>query len=138
MRNENDILQSEGLKKSPFMVPEGYFNSLTDKVTANARTVERESTPAFRRLTPYMALAASFLILVSIGGWILRKASPSMQEEGIQEWLLSEYVLPQTEPFVIYDTEDFLEDEQEELSQEDIISYLIYEGVYVENYQQNE
>jgi len=69
MDNENDILESlKELKDNPpYKVPEGYFDTLQDKIEENIR---QESLPKrakiIQMIKPWMSLAAGFLFLIII------------------------------------------------------------------------
>ena len=69
MDNENDILESlKELKDNPpYKVPEGYFDTLQDRIEENIR---QESLPKrakiIQMIKPWMSLAAGFLFLIII------------------------------------------------------------------------
>lgn len=60
--NKNGILNKEGMNANPFKVPDGYFESLTDRLTDRIR---EEQTPqklsAWKIIRPQLALAAAIL-----------------------------------------------------------------------------
>ena len=70
-------------KQMPYSAPEGYFEGLQQRLT---------EIPASRRhfnLTPYLALAASFAILLAVGNFILSRSAQSAQDEDmIIEYLI--------------------------------------------------
>lgn len=137
MTEENkDILQNNELKKTPYSVPEGYF----DKFKAQARTyTEPKYVPVNlrSRLAPYVGIAAMFLFILVLGKIFVKPtdvvtsdsaaAEISVIDEGYEDYL------------VFSDLDVYLSDagiEPDELSDEDIIEYLIYIGAtekYIES-----
>ena len=68
--------------KMPYSVPEGYFDGL--KASLNEIPARRTRI----NLMPYLALAASFLILLAAGTFILNKTAGSYaSDEEIIEYL---------------------------------------------------
>jgi len=93
----------------PYSVPEGYFEVMPEKMKS---AVLGKNVKAQRRLVPYMALAASFLILLAAGTFLLRNKENSVPAE-----LYSDYA---------YTAED--------MTNEDIIAYLLWSGASVEEF----
>lgn len=82
----------------PYSSPEGYFESLQDRLSEIPARHRRVS------LVPYLALAASFLILLAVGTAILSrstKAWPS-EDEVIEYFIESGTTLAQLEDAVNY------------------------------------
>ena len=134
--DNKDILQNNELKKTPYSVPEGYF----DKFKAQARTyTEPKYVPVNlrSRLAPYVGIAAMFLFILVLGKVFVKPtdavpsdsaaAEISVIDEGYEDYL------------VFSDLDVYLSDagiEPDELSDEDIIEYLIYIGAtekYIES-----
>ena len=134
--DNKDILQNNELKKTPYSVPEGYF----DKFKAQARTyTEPKYVPVNlrSRLAPYVGIAAMFLFILVLGKIFVKPtdvvtsdsaaAEISVIDEGYEDYL------------VFSDLDVYLSDagiEPDELSDEDIIEYLIYIGAtekYIES-----
>ncbi len=69
MGKENDILESfkELKNSSPYRVPEGYFDTLQDRIEA---TIKHDSlsnrAKIFQFVKPWMSLAAGFLFIIII------------------------------------------------------------------------
>ena len=115
-----DILEKVG--KPSMGVPEGYFDSLKSRLESIPST-EVSHRLDWGKVRPYLALAASFAAVLVIGNSVLRHtASP---DPGSFE---SSYVemVSFTSPSTIYNV---LEPEAEEVTDEDIINYLIESGV---------
>ncbi len=134
--DNKDILQNNELKKTPYSIPEGYF----DKFKAQARTyTEPKYVPVNlrSRLAPYVGIAAMFLFILVLGKIFVKPtdvvtsdsaaAEISVIDEGYEDYL------------VFSDLDVYLSDagiEPDELSDEDIIEYLIYIGAtekYIES-----
>ena len=58
-------------KQSPYSAPDGYFESLQERLSEIPYRKRRVN------LTPYLALAASFLILLLAGNLIINRSSAS-------------------------------------------------------------
>ena len=127
MNSDKDIIESIG--KPTMAVPEGYFNDLKDRLGAipQAKTVQ----PAlWMRMRPYLAMAASFVAILLIGNAVLRNTFSRGQSE---DQLYSEPtyadMISLTHPEAIYQVMEYGHDD---LSDEDIINYLIESGTEME------
>ena len=79
--------QSVMKNKSSYSVPEGYFEDLQRRLSDIPAREPRRT--AVRRLTPYLALAASFALIVAVGTAVLRKTVPPVaSEQEIIEYLI--------------------------------------------------
>ena len=75
---------SEMKKQMPYSMPEGYMDGLQDRLL---------QIPARRtriNLMPYLALAASFLVLLAVGNFILSRTQSAapVSDEAIIEYLI--------------------------------------------------
>jgi len=127
MKSEKDIIDSIG--KPVMGVPEGYFDNLKDRLAAipEAKTVE----PAiWMRLRPYVAMAASFVAILLIGNAVL-KGTFSNGRADDQDFTESTYaeMISLTHPEAVYQVMEYGHDD---LSDEDIINYLIESGTEME------
>lgn len=80
MKNEKDILQTnlEELRKSPCAAPEGYFDDFC---------VRPRKAGAIQRFSPYVALAATFLLVVVLGTAVLRNTmQPAQSAEALNQY----------------------------------------------------
>ena len=125
MRNsDKDILQSNReLKGNPFRLPEGYIDSLKSELKTIPKQKE-EKRPVFQILLPYISLAAAFAMIVAIGGLLLEKTAT--EDFTDYDYILFSEDMTNT---VIDMSEDQYADA---LTDEDIIEYLIYSGVEIE------
>lgn len=118
-------------RKSDISTPEGYFEDLQERLSAIPRQQEvSKPSTVIRRFTPYLAYAASLLILVSVGTFVLRKATPAPQVEQVQEdpyWDYYAYLSDALDPDGYYEFT-----EVDDLSNEDIVNYLLASNVSLE------
>ena len=84
---------------------------------------------AYKKFIPYAALAASFLLLVTIGTFFLKSVTPSdtLTDEDL---VVFARIIPTTDPMAIYYSQ---ETESENLTEDDIIEYLIYNDFPLES-----
>lgn len=108
-------------KSNPISVPDGYFQNLEQRLqqipaqTAAPRRVHR--------LAPYLAYAASLALLAVIGNFILRQTA--VQEDG--GWDYVSYLAQSLDPDGLVELK-----ETEELTDDDIRSYLLASNISVE------
>ncbi|MBQ6287152.1 MAG: hypothetical protein IJK73_05795 [Bacteroidales bacterium] len=128
MKTEKNILENIG--KASFTVPEGYFDDLRGRLGSIA-TPKVTAPGFFYRAKPYLALAACFVAILIAGTTILRNTVANDPTD----LTFSEASYAQMAPFAI--PEDYYQEigydlPTEELSDEDIIEYLIESGTQVE------
>lgn len=120
-------------KRNDITTPEGYFENLQQRLSEIPARPVRVST--VRRLAPYAAIAASFLVAVMLGNAILRKTAPATAED--DTWTYVSYLADALDPdgVAMMDLYDYYgdEEEQEGLSAEDIVNYLLADGISVEH-----
>lgn len=114
----------EGQHRTPYSVPEGYFESLQDRLQAIPQG-GHDIVPLWVKARPYVALAASVAVAFLVGNTFLgRVAAGSADVEYGQ--LISE--VPYTDPYYIFqETEDV-----EEYSQEFLADYILESGMSTE------
>ena len=119
-------------KRNDISTPEGYFGNLQERLLEIPARPARVST--VRRLAPYVAIAASFLVAVILGNAILRTTtSPSPEDD---TWSYVSYLADALDPdgASLFDEVDWEMDQEESgLSEEDIINYLLADGISVEH-----
>ena len=125
MEKEKDILKDcLQLKQMPFAVPEGYFE--TFKAEASKPMVRKLD---FRtRIAPYAAMAAVFIFMVTAGTFLLEKSVPEYQITEEDYVMFSDNIMST----IAYEMEYGYQLAEAEVSEEDIIDYLIYTGVSAE------
>ena len=129
MNGQNDILERAQQGGNPFRTPEGYFDSLEDRLTARISVEEAAPETGRRRLwtvlKPALALAATFALVFGMGYGVLSfthtldrgtdTAAPdyaAAEEEMIRPASLINY----------YQTDSQAEDD--ELDEETLLNYL--------------
>ncbi|MBQ1699240.1 MAG: hypothetical protein II029_02105 [Bacteroidales bacterium] len=131
MKTGNDIFEHIG--KGSFSVPDGYFDSLKERLGRIPEESSGAIAPTlWMRVKPYAALAACFLAALVAGKLILSNtaggshADPLMEEYG--ELFYSD-LIPVTQPAesLFYEYES-----AEGVSEDDIINYLIETGTTAE------
>ncbi len=115
-------------RKNDISTPEGYFEDLQRRLSEIPVREQRESP--VRRFAPYLAYAASLAVAVLLGNAILRHTAAPAEDNG---WDYVHYLTETLDP----DGADLYEDAglsgEESLSEEDIINYLIADGISVEH-----
>ena len=104
-REEQDILQNTQLKNSPFSVPENYISSLNKSLSEIPKKSKNNNA---RKWVTYTAIAATFALLIAGAGTLLK-------------W-------DNTDPYNGYAV-------AQELTEDDLIEYLIYTGVDLEDFE---
>ena len=121
-------------KRNDISTPEGYFENLQQRLSEIPASPARVST--LHRLAPYVAIAASFLVAVMLGNAILRSTAPSPASAEDDTWTYVSYLADALDPdgaalMDLYD--DGEEDLEESLFAEDIVNYLLADGISVEH-----
>lgn len=126
MKKENDILKDcVELKQMPYSVPEGYFESF--KAEAVRPVVRRVNF--WNRFAPYAAMAAVFVFLVTAGTFLLERSTPQYPMTEEDYMMFSDNIMTT----IAYEMEYGYQLAEAEISEEDIINYLIYTGVTPEH-----
>ena len=114
-------------RKNDISVPEGYFENLQQRLSAIGRTESpAEKVGVVRRFVPYVAVAASMLIAVTVGNWILSRTAVRDTQSNYESMLIAE-----AGPLYGPDGYSFLDDE-EDITDADIVNYLISSGISLE------
>lgn len=121
--SERNIMYDDSLRKCPYSVPEGYFDSLKERAMKYA-----QPAPVFqfkRVLYTAVSMAAIFILMVTAGTFFLKGVTPA-------EDLTQEDYMVFTDGYIdleLYD--DGLSEQYADasISNEDIVEYLIYTGV---------
>jgi hypothetical protein len=119
-------------KRNDIITPEGYFENLQNRLSEIPARPVRVST--VHRLMPYVAVAASFLVIVMIGNFVLGKTASPAEDD---TWTYVSYLADALDPDggVPMDMADYYigDEESEGLSAEDIMNYLLADGISVEH-----
>ena len=113
-------------KHSDIQVPEGYFQDLQQRLLA-IPSEQAQSPRGIHRLAPYFAYAASIAILALVGSFIIRRTAVSNQEDTIAQWSYVSYLAQSLDP----DCATY-EWEENNLEEDDIVNYLVNEGLTLE------
>ena len=121
--SERNIMYDDSLRKCPYSVPEGYFDSLKERAMKYA-----QPAPVFqfkRVLYTAVSMAAMFILMVTAGTFFLKGVTST-------EDLTEEDYMVFTDGYIdleLYD--DGLSEQYADasISNEDIVEYLIYTGV---------
>ena len=121
--SERNIMYDDSLRKCPYSVPKGYFDSLKERAMKYA-----QPAPVFqfkRVLYTAVSMAAMFIIMVTAGTFLLEKTTQT-------EDLTHEDYIVFSDGYIdleLYD--DGLSEQYADasISNEDIVEYLIYTGV---------
>ena len=125
MKKGNDILKDcRELKENPFTVPEGYFESF--KTEARKPMVRKVNF--MDRIAPYAAVAAMFVFLVTVGTLFLDNTTTEYEMTEEDYVLFSDSMMNS----LAYEMGYMSQTAEAEISEEDIINYLIYTGVTAE------
>jgi hypothetical protein len=79
--------------KSPFRVPENYFDEVNRKILASTSEAPPQAKPAglYRRMKPFLAAAASVAVLVLLGYGAIKIFMPSGKTGEMPEISLQEF-----------------------------------------------
>ena len=108
-------------KRNPISVPEGYFQNLEQRL--QQIPAQTAAPSRVHRFAPYLAYAASLAVLAVIGNFILRKTA--VQED--TGWDYVSYLAQSLDPDGLVELK-----ETEELTEDDIRSYLLASNISVE------
>ncbi len=122
---ERDILQEASLKKCPYSVPEGYFESLKEKAVKYSKPAPVPVFQFKKVLMTAVSMAAMFILMVTAGTFLLEKSTPS------EDLTHEDYIVFSDGYFDLEMYEDNMSEQYAEasISDEDIVEYLIYIGV---------
>ena len=118
MNNEEiDIKLPDKLKESPFSVPNGYFDSLPDRIMQKCASQTVEKRTLWQITKPALSFAAGFLLLFGISKIIVNTINVDKQaNKNYVSQINANAVKP------IFSAEEICDDMEDE-----IISYLIDE-----------
>lgn len=121
-------------KHSDIFTPDGYLENLQDRLMS---IPAREKQPSLMtRVMPYIAYAASLVLLVVLGNFILGKTAVSADDTvSADEWVYASYLAQSL------DSDCILPEVPEyTLTEDDIVNYLVDDGLTLEelvSYEEN-
>ena len=129
MNEQNDILERVQQGGNPFRMPEGYLDTFDDRLMARISS-EAAQEPSQRRiwvmLKPALALAATFALIFGMGYGVLSLTHTIDRGTGTNAaefaTVAEEFIRPAS--LINYYQTDEMTAEEEEIDEEEIISYL--------------
>ena len=115
-------------RRNDISTPEGYFEGLQQRLAEIPAQPARVST--VHRLAPYVAIAASFLVAVMLGNFILSRTAVPAEDDS---WAYISYLADALDPDGAALVDGAAWGETETLSDDDIINYLLADGISVEH-----
>lgn len=125
MVEKDDILQREDLKKAPLSVPEGYFDSLPEKVMQRIAAGDKQPVRRVPLRKWWIAAAAACAVAVLALAVRLSTAPTTEQTAYEDDAEYIELMDIDERSLAEYGSEE----EQDAISQDAIIEYLAYNGL---------
>lgn len=133
MNEQNELVSSRERTDNPFRMPEGYLESLEDRLMARiaAETSEQnKQRPVWRILKPALSLAAMFALVFGMGYGVLSLTHTLDRSAGAAD--LSGYATVEEElirpvSLIDYYQTDSIAEESTELDEETVANYLASE-----------
>ena len=120
-------------RRNDITTPEGYFGDLQARLLEIPARQQPVRVGTVHRLAPYVAIAASFLAVVLMGNAILNRTATPAEDD---TWSYVSYLADALDPdgAVPIDMAGYYlgDEESEGLSAEDIMNYLLADGISVE------
>ena len=122
--------------KSPFKVPDNYFEEVKRKIissTSGYSSVTKKIS-SFRKLRPYLAVAASIAVLVILSYTFIHIFSSGKDKTGLPEITLNEFsdnYLNDIDILTLEQSAGTIEPDMAwiEMTSKDIIDYLVLENI---------
>ncbi len=119
-------------QKIQYSVPEGYFDELQERLE-RIPTAQNDGQTYSRwsRVKPYLALAAAFTMILTVGTAVLKITAEKVVDSKISEYeqIQMADLIPVTEPYLVY----LKGDNESDISEADIAAYLIDSGTSLEH-----
>ena len=125
MVEKDDILQREDIKKAPLSVPEGYFDTLPEKVMQRIAAGDKQPARRVPLRKWWMAAAAACAVVVAALAIRLTTAPITEQTAYEDDAEYIELMDIDERSLAEYGSEE----EQDDISQDAIIEYLAYNGL---------
>ncbi len=124
--------------KNPFKIPDNYFEEVNRKIiSATAGHEEKtKKTAKYRRLRPFLAIAASVAVLVILSYITVRLFNPSKPNDRISEIIQNGYTESFFDDIDINTIEENaasvdIYDEMPDVNNKEIIDYLLHDNVEI-------
>ncbi len=129
----------ETREKSPFKVPENYFDKVTGKIIAatSGSEPEEKKSSLYERIKPYLAVAAFISGFILIGYTALKLFRPDDMKIVVPQISLQEFSDVYLNDIEINTLEEIsstfiITDEIPDVSKSDIIDYLIRDNINID------
>lgn len=128
MKENRDILGGRDLRRRPYSVPSGYFEGLQERLMSipqeHGLPLESEvhHPGIWMRIRPFVALAASFALILAIGSVVLHRPFEDVDDSTYEQLLFAD-MIPHVDPY----SEDFQDDT--ELTSDELLEYLMCSNV---------
>jgi hypothetical protein len=123
-------------EKNPFKVPENYFEEANRKIisSTSGHYTEQIKKGSYRKLRPYLAVAASVAVLVLLSYTAIYIFSPAKTNSGLPEITLNEFsdnYLSYVDILTLEENAGTIEPDVSHLNinSRDIIDYLVLENI---------
>lgn len=124
--------------KNPFKIPENYFEEVNRKIISATTGINEEpkKISSYRRLRPYLAIAASLAVLIVAGYFAVRLLSPIKTNLQVSEFVHNEYIESDFNDIDIHTLEESaasvdIYDEMPDVSNKEIIDYLLLDDIEI-------
>lgn len=124
--------------KSPFKVPENYFEEVNSKIiyTTSGYIQEVRKVGFYNRFRPYFLIAASVAGFILLGYAAVKMLTPGRINTQVSEEMFEEYPEPYINDIEIITLEEnsaflFLSEEVPDVNKTDIIDYLLLENIEI-------
>ncbi len=130
MDNKSDILQREELKKPAYTVPDGYFDTLSERVMQRVASGGKQHVGRTVRLNRWWMVAAA----ACVAAVVLFAVRFSTPQNGAMTAMEDDEIILETYPDLMDLSAQTIaemdeEDETDDISQDAIIEYLAYNGL---------
>ncbi|MGA1978777.1 MAG: hypothetical protein ABSG89_13135 [Bacteroidales bacterium] len=124
-------------RRNPFKVPENYFEEVNRSILDTASKVN-ETRPVpeglYRKLRPYLAVAASLIVLAVLGYYASKFVKPERNNIDIAKISMEEFsssYLDEVDVHILENEADsgLITDKMPEVSRPEIIDYLLTENI---------
>lgn len=140
MKPMNDPMNSLADRSNPFRMPEGYLASFEDRLMQRIAAEESgnaqpQRRPLWRILKPALTLAAMFALIFGMGYGVLSLTHTLDRGTGttVSDYaLVEEELIRGSSVFDYFNLDQSEEEEEQELSEEDLVDYLASELSYAD------
>jgi hypothetical protein len=125
-------------EKSPFKVPENYFEEVNRKIIASTAgySLGTKDKSLYRKFRPYLAVAASVALLTLLSYTVIYVISPGRNKTKAPEITLNEFTdnyLDEIDNMTLEEKAGFIDPDLADINinSKDIIDYLVFENIEI-------